>query len=190
MPLVGFLWKRGSSWRSFTYKRRFFYLTENALCYSTRPPSVDDMPSVPALSSSVSAPAVAPQAKRSSSSLSARSSARSASVGSNDLSPGERRIPLSSVKCVRMHSKLKYEFELVCTTRSYRLRAPSAQALALWVTAISSEWLQLRNAPAVQASQVTQASQPPERPTPPRIRSYATTRFAEMATAPASATVM
>lgn len=61
---------------------------------------------------------------------------------------GEKRIPLASVTCVRMHSKLKYEFELVCTSRSYRLRAPSAQALALWVTAISSEWLQLRNPPS------------------------------------------
>ena len=46
-----------------------------------------------------------------------------------------------------MHSKLKYEFVLVCPGRTYRLRAPSAQALALWVTAISSEWLQLRNPP-------------------------------------------
>ena len=57
----------------------------------------------------------------------------------------QRNVKLASMTCVRMHSKLKYEFELVCTSRSYRLRAPSAQALALWVTAISSEWLQLRN---------------------------------------------
>ena len=130
MPLVGFLWKRGSSWRSFAYQRRFFYLTDDALCYIKRP--------LPANEGAVPTP-VTPA--------------------------GEKRIPLASVTCVRMHSKLKYEFELVCTTRSYRLRAPSAQALALWVTAISSEWLQLRNPPTQQEQPTQQsASQPAAMP--------------------------
>ena len=39
----------------------------------------------------------------------------------------EKRIALGSVLNVRVHSKLKFEFELVCTSRSFRLRAPSAQ---------------------------------------------------------------
>ena len=34
----------------------------------------------------------------------------------------------SSVLNVRVHSKLKFEFELVCSVRSFRLRTPSAQA--------------------------------------------------------------
>ena len=40
----------------------------------------------------------------------------------------EKRIPLSSVLNVRVVSKLKFEFELVCSVRSFRLRTPSAQA--------------------------------------------------------------
>ena len=120
MPLVGFLWKRGSSWRSFAYQRRFFYLTEDALCYSKRPLQSAEG-GAGGGGGGVPTPALNP----------------------GETPPGEKRILLSSVTHVRMHSKLKYEFELVCTNRSYRLRAPSAQALALWVTAISSEWLQL-----------------------------------------------
>merc|ERR1719198_1934495 len=57
----------------------------------------------------------------------------------------EKRIALGSVLNVRVHSKLKFEFELVCTARSFRLRAPSAQALAVWVTTISAEWMQLQH---------------------------------------------
>jgi len=53
----------------------------------------------------------------------------------------ERRIPLGSILNVRVHSKVKFEFELVCASRSYRLRAPSAQALAVWVTTISATWM-------------------------------------------------
>uniref|UniRef100_A0A7S2G347 PH domain-containing protein n=1 Tax=Haptolina brevifila TaxID=156173 RepID=A0A7S2G347_9EUKA len=109
MPLVGFLWKRGSGWRSFSYQRRFFYLIDHALCYRIKPP-------LPAPGQ----PRITPD-------------------------KGEKCIPLVTVTSVRMHSKLKYEFEVVCTTRSYRLRAPSAQSLALWVTAISSEWMQLQH---------------------------------------------
>ena len=123
MPLVGFLWKRGTSWRSFAYQRRFFYLTEDALCYRQRAPPADQQGATP--------PGMLPD----------RLALQNAG--------GEKRIPLTSVTCVRMHSKLKYEFELICTSRSYRLRAPSAQALALWVTAISSEWLQLRSLPTM-----------------------------------------
>ena len=55
MPLVGFLWKRGASWRSFAYQRRFFYLTEDALCYNKRAlPKSKDVGSAP-----VAAPAEA-----------------------------------------------------------------------------------------------------------------------------------
>ena len=110
MPLVGFLWKRGSSWRSFAYQRRFFYLVDDVLCYRTKPLGQPAELGVPP-----------------------------------PMDKGEKRIPLSSVTSVRMHSKLKYEFELVCVSRSYRLRAPSAQSLALWVTAISSEWMALQH---------------------------------------------
>ena len=56
----------------------------------------------------------------------------------------EKRIPLSSVLNVRVHSKLKFEFELVCAARSFRLRTPSAQALAVWVTTISAEWMKVQ----------------------------------------------
>lgn len=52
-----------------------------------------------------------------------------------------------------MYSKLKYEFEVVCKHRSYRLRAPSAQALALWVAAISSEWMALQHSSPQQQQQ-------------------------------------
>ena len=45
---------------------------------------------------------------------------------------------------VRVHSKLKFEFELVCAARSFRLRTPSAQALAVWVTTISAEWMKVQ----------------------------------------------
>ena len=65
----------------------------------------------------------------------------------------EKRIPLATVTCVRMYSKLKYEFEVVCKHRSYRLRAPSAQALALWVAAISSEWMALQHSSPQQQQQ-------------------------------------
>jgi len=104
--LSGFLWKRGSSWRSIAYRRRFFYLTSEALCYRNQPPSAE-----------------------------------------HGLADGgvEKRIALGSVLNVRVHSKLKFEFELVCTSRVFRLRAPSAQALAVWVTTISAEWMQLQH---------------------------------------------
>ena len=107
VPIRGILWKRGSSWRSFAYHRRFFYFAQGCLCYQTRAPAADgrckELP--------------------------------------------EKRIPLAGVTYVGIHSKLKYEFVVVGPKRTYRLRAPSAQALAFWVTAISSEWLQLRNPP-------------------------------------------
>ena len=85
---------------------RFFYLTDEALCYRNQPPSAE-----------------------------------------HGLADGgvEKRIPLGSVLNVRVHSKLKFEFELVCTSRVFRLRAPSAQALAVWVTTISAEWMQLQH---------------------------------------------
>jgi len=105
-PLSGYLWKRGSSWRSLTYQRRFFYLANEALCYRAKAPSIE-----------------------------------------HGMADGavEKRIALASVLNVRVHSKLKFEFELVCTSRSFRLRAPSAQALAVWVTTISAEWMQLHH---------------------------------------------
>ncbi|KOO33827.1 ha-tagged protein kinase domain of mitogen-activated protein kinase kinase kinase, partial [Chrysochromulina tobinii] len=69
----------------------------------------------------------------------------------------EKRIPLATVTCVRMYSKLKYEFEVVCKHRSYRLRAPSAQALALWVAAISSEWMALQHSSPQQQQSMQQS---------------------------------
>ena len=59
-----------------------------------------------------------------------------------------RRFRLASLLDVRVQSKLKFEFELFCSSRSFRLRAPSAQALALWVTAISNEWMNAQQAPS------------------------------------------
>ena len=68
----------------------------------------------------------------------------------------EKRIPLASVLNVRVHSKVKFEFELVSTTRSLRLRAPSAHALRLWVTTISAEWLQIKHRNTHQAAALRQ----------------------------------
>ena len=116
MPLVGFLWKRGSSWRSFSYHRRFFYLTAEALCYRNKPPPQQYHP---------------------------HDAIHTEPLAATD--KDERRIPLATITSVRMHSKLKYEFEVVCKARAYRLRAPSAQSLAVWVTAISSEWMTLQH---------------------------------------------
>ena len=152
MPLVGFLWKRGTSWRSFAYQRRFFYLTEDALCYRQRP-LPGDQGAPPGLPAGANHLALA-QADNCAAAGVAKPGGGAGSggrggVGAAGAATGEKRIPLTSVTCVRMHSKLKYEFELICTSRSYRLRAPSAQALALWVTAISSEWLQLRSPPTI-----------------------------------------
>ena len=75
----------------------------------------------------------------------------------------EKRIPLSSVLNVRVVSKLKFEFELVCSVRSFRLRTPSAQALAVWVTSISAEWMRLKHHNAQQAAAARQllAAAPP-----------------------------
>mmetsp|Transcript_37387 Transcript_37387/g.117592 ORF Transcript_37387/g.117592 Transcript_37387/m.117592 type:complete len:505 (-) Transcript_37387:123-1637(-) len=109
--LSGYLWKKGSSWLSFSYHRRLFYLRHNELCFVPPPPST--------------APSAAPDG------------------GALEVSrtEAERRIPLGSILNVRVHSKVKFEFELVCASRSYRLRAPSAQALAVWVTTISATWM-------------------------------------------------
>ena len=149
-PLAGFLWKRHSSWRAFAYHRRFFYLSDDALCYTTRPAPTED-----------------PHR---------RAGEDDAPNGAVVVGAGrEKRIALSSITCVRMHSKLKYEFEVVCSHRSYRLRAPSAQALALWVTHLSSEWLALRDPPthllraarAVSTPAVAFSSMPPQPPIGP-----------------------
>ena len=121
--LSGFLWKRNSGLLSFAYRRRYFYLKDQSLCY--------------------------------------RSGATAAAQGehlSDDqlASMLEKRIPLASVLNVRVHSKVKFEFELVSTTRSLRLRAPSAHALRLWVTTISAEWLQIKHRNTHQAAALRQ----------------------------------
>ena len=122
--LSGFLWKRNSGLLSFAYRRRYFYLKDQSLCY--------------------------------------RSGATAANAQGEHLSDDqlasmlEKRIPLASVLNVRVHSKVKFEFELVSTTRSLRLRAPSAHALRLWVTTISAEWLQIKHRNTHQAAALRQ----------------------------------
>ena len=37
--LSGYLWKKGSSWLSFSYHRRLFYLRHDELCFVPPPPS-------------------------------------------------------------------------------------------------------------------------------------------------------
>mmetsp|Transcript_19861 Transcript_19861/g.42882 ORF Transcript_19861/g.42882 Transcript_19861/m.42882 type:complete len:151 (-) Transcript_19861:342-794(-) len=62
------------------------------------------------------------------------------------------RTPLTSAAHSASRAQIKFEFELVCKHRSYRLRAPSAQALAIWVTTISAEWMQLQHWQTQQAT--------------------------------------
>lgn len=124
--LSGYLWKRGASWFSFAYKQRFFFLQDDELGYVTQYDYAGTpWPNGGATGSS-------PQQA-------------SAPRGGNGAkaSVGERRIRLSSIVNIRVSSKVKFEFELVCTDRSFRLRAPSAQALAMWVTTISAEWMRI-----------------------------------------------
>lgn len=118
--LSGYLWKRGAHWFSFAYHRRYFFLQGGALVYLSQ-------------SGGGAATADGPQGRPPDS--------HPGGTGSSAGAECERRISLASIVNIRVTSKVKFEFELACADRAYRLRAPSAQALALWVTTISSEWM-------------------------------------------------
>jgi hypothetical protein len=118
--LSGYLWKRGAHWLSFAYHRRYFYLQGGALVY---------------LSQGGGGAAAANGAGGS------PPDSHPGETGSSAGAECERRIRLASIVNIRVSSKVKFEFELACADRAYRLRAPSAHALALWVTTISNEWM-------------------------------------------------
>lgn len=149
--LTGYLWKRGSHWMSFSYKRRLFFLKDDALCFvsAARAAGAGPVDDESLFSESV-------ESNPETSGMSAGSDGGALPAGV------ERRIPLSSIRNVRVHSKVKFEFELVSASRSYRLRAPSAQALAVWVTTISAEWMQLQHREPMKAA----PSQPHCSPSP------------------------
>lgn len=144
--LWGYLWKRGSHWMSFSYKRRLFFLRDDAVCFVSAARAAG---AGPADSKCFFPESVA----------SNQSAASDISAGSDGVAlPAgvERLIPLSSIRNVHVHSKVKFEFELVCISRSYRLRAPSAQALSVWVKTISAEWLQLQHRESMEAAPAQQ----------------------------------
>jgi serine/threonine protein kinase len=120
--LSGCLWKRGAHWLSFSYHRRYFFLQDGVLAYLSQ-------------SGGGAAPANGARACPRDSQPSGTGGSAGAEV--------ERRIPLSSIVNIRVTSKVKLEFELARTDRAFRMRAPSAQALALWVTTISNEWMRI-----------------------------------------------
>jgi len=134
--LSGYLWKKGLSWLSFSYRRRLVYLRQDELCFV--PP--------PASAAAGLCSTLTPCASSSTSSCSTSStSRRSREEDDKHEEQHERhhcRIPLGTILKVRVRSKAKFEFELVCASRrtSCRLRAPSAQELAVWVTTISAAW--------------------------------------------------
>mmetsp|Transcript_57328 Transcript_57328/g.94801 ORF Transcript_57328/g.94801 Transcript_57328/m.94801 type:complete len:1163 (+) Transcript_57328:97-3585(+) len=139
-PLSGYLWKRCSTWFSLSYHRRLFILQGEHLCYVSSAHSA-------AIDGSCTAADAAIVAAASAAGRASASVAKTDAASSLPSSPsaGLRRIHLGSITSVRVHSKLKFEFELICSWRTFRLRAPSAEALAIWVTTISAEWMQLQH---------------------------------------------
>ncbi|KAL3925333.1 MAG: hypothetical protein SGPRY_003674, partial [Prymnesium sp.] len=136
-PLSGYLWKRGSGWRSLTYQRRFVYLANDCLCYRAKAPVraalLTISPDITLGTSSGVCLPILRQANRCGAAYHSFaqfedlcSLLQTVEQGVLDGS-SDKRIDLASVLNVRVHSKLKFEFELVCISRSFRLRAPSAQ---------------------------------------------------------------
>ena len=65
----------------------------------------------------------------------------STSAGLNAGSENVRHISLTTLIEIRIVSKVKLEFEIKSTNHWYRLRAPSVESFAAWVTTISAMWV-------------------------------------------------